>query len=81
MQKKKILKNKNHNQFVRRLSTVKKMEILKNLLERSTLSSGWSNNAFSGESSENLTVPNPATFNCPPLSSKIFLAPYRNFVY
>jgi len=56
-------------------------ENTQNLLERSMLGSGCTSFASSGEIRENLTVPNPPIFNCPPLSTKIFLAPYRNFIY
>lgn len=45
-------------------------------LERS-MAPGCTSFALSCESIDNLMTPNPATFSCPPKSSKIFLAPYE----
>lgn len=50
------------------------------LLVRS-MASGRSSLNLSSETLDNLSTPNPATFNCPPQSSKIFLAPYQDFKY
>jgi hypothetical protein len=52
----------------------------KDLLEWSIIVPG-ATLALSGEMFDNRIKPNPATFNRPPSSSKIFLAPYQNFQY
>lgn len=53
----------------------------KNLLERSIWASDCNSFALSDANLDNFIKPNPATFNWPPESSKIFLAPYQDFKY